>query len=350
MAVPRYQWQPTTREIARRLGIPEHDVIRFDHNTSPFPSDWAPAVVGEAARGLNEYPAADYRPLREAAARYVGVEPENIAPSAGIDELLLLAAKAFLAPGSVAATQTPTYPLYRIATAQQRARLIEVPLLEPDFGYTIKPFLTAAWDADLVWLCVPNNPTGNRLSWEDLAAVITATEGVVVLDAAYAEFAGDSWAQWVERYPNLMVCQTMSKGFGLAGARVGFAIAGEELVDALDAVRPPGSISSLSTGLAIAALDELNRMRRNVDRIVRERSRLEAALGELGLAVLPSEANFLLCHVGGEAHQIADDLMAEGLVVRSFPADGPLESYLRFTVRAPGEDDRLLKALGGLLR
>lgn len=348
MAVPRYQWQPTTRAIAQRFGISEQDIIRFDHNTSPFPSDWAPAIVVESARDLNEYPAADYRQLREAAARYVGVEPENIAPGAGVDELLLFAARAFLTPGGVAATQTPTYPLYRIATMQQHARLIEVPLLEPDFGYAIKPFLTAAWDADLVWLCVPNNPTGNRLSWEDLAAVITATEGVVVLDAAYAEIAGDSWAQWVERYPNLVVCQTMSKGFGLAGARVGYAIGSEELVDALDSVRPPGSISSLSVGLAVAALDELNRMRRNVDRIIRERSRLEAALGEIGLGVMPSSANFLLCRVGGEAEKLADDLMAEGLVVRRFPVGGPLEEYLRFTVRAPAEDDRLLSAIGRL--
>jgi histidinol-phosphate aminotransferase len=349
VAVPRYQWQPTTRAIAQRLGIPEQDVIRFDHNTSPFSTDWAPAIVVESARDLNEYPAADYRAVREAAARYVGVEPENIVPGAGIDELLLLAARAFLEPGGVAATQTPTYPLYHIATLQQHARLIEVPLEEPDFGSTIKPFLTAAWDADLVWLCIPNNPTGSRLTAEDLAAVITATDGVVVLDAAYAEIAGDSWGPWIERYPNLVICHTLSKGFGLAGARVGFAVAGEALVDAIDGVRPPGSISSLSVGLAIAALDEPNRMRRNVDRIVRERSRLAAALDGLGLGVLPSEANFLLCHVGGIARELADALMAGGLVVRRFPEDGPLEEYLRFTVRSPAEDDRLVAAMASLL-
>ena len=345
MTTPRYAWQPTTAAIAARLGIPERQVVRFDHNTSPFPTDWAPGLVIEPARTLNEYPGADYRPIREAAARYVEVAPENIVPAAGIDELILLTAQAFLEPGGSAATVIPTYPLYRIAALQRRAQVFEVPLLAPAFDYAMDPLLAAAAEADLLWLCVPNNPTGNRLSDGDLAQLIFACPGVVVLDAAYAEIAGDRWSGWLERFDNLLVCHTLSKGFGLAGARVGFAAGDPRLIDALDGVRPPGSISTLSAGLAIAALDEPARMRRQVERLLRERTRFAGALGGLGITVLPSEANFLLCHIGPQAPGIADGLMSEGLVPRSFPTRGPLGEHLRFTVRSPEEDDRLLDAL-----
>ena len=349
MSVPRYQWQPMTEAIARRLGISPRDVVRFDHNTSPFPTDWAPGLIAESARHLNEYPGADYLSIREAAAKYCGVEPENVVPGAGVDELILLAARAFLEGGHVAAMPTPTYPLYRIATLQQHARVMDLPLFAPDFAFPADALNRAARDADLLWLCTPNNPTGNRIDDGVLAATIRAGRGVVVLDAAYAEIAGDEWGSWVSRFPNLVVMHTMSKGFGLAGARVGFALASPQLIDAFDAVRPPGSISSLSVQLAVAALDEPGRMQRRVARLVRERGRLADRLSGLGLDVVPSEANFLLCRVGPASDAVAGALMDEGLVVRRFPVDSPLDDYLRFTVRSPEEDDRLLEALWRVL-
>jgi histidinol-phosphate aminotransferase len=345
MSAPRYRWQPTTAEIAARLGISPRQVVRFDHNTSPFPTDWAPNLLAEAARHLNEYPGADYRPIREAAAKYSGVETENVAVGAGVDELILLAARAFLDSSRVAAALSPTYPLYRIAALQESARLVEVPLLPPDFGYPADPLLAAARESDLLFLCVPNNPIGTRMDDDLIREAIEVAGGIVVLDAAYAEFAGDVWAPWVERHPNLMVMHTLSKGFGLAGARVGFTLAAPELVDAIDGVRPPGSISSLSVELAVAALDEPNRMQRRVDRLLKERDRLAAKLANLGIEVLPSAANFLLCRVGSIAGELADGLMSTGLVVRRFPDGSPLEGYLRFTVRSPEEDDRLIEAL-----
>lgn len=344
MSAPRYRWQPTTSAIAQRFGIPASQVVRFDQNTSPFPTDWAPAVVTPVARGLNEYPEADYRSLREAAGRYAGVVPNAVVPTAGVDELLLIAARAFLEPGERAVAVTPTYALYRIATAQRRAELVEVPLDE-DLSFPTEAFLRTAATARLVWLCIPNNPTGNRPDADLLAELCEATDGVVLLDAAYAEIAGDDWVPWLERHPNLVVGQTLSKGFGLAGARVGYALAGPDLADALDAVRPPGSISSISAALAVAALDEPNRMRRRVARLVAERARFAAELDRLGLEVHPSEANFLLCRVGPHAGQVAGALLAEGLVVRTFPDHGPLAHHLRFTVRAPEETARLVDAL-----
>ncbi len=345
MRFPKYEWQPTSVEIAAAAGLDPDQVERFDHNTSPQSTEWAADIVVEGSMRLNEYPAASYLELRRAVADFAGLDTDRVVPGAGADELILLAARAFLDPGQKAVLNAPTYPLYRIATAQVRSEIVEVEAKPPEFGFPVDEMLVAARDAELVWLCVPSNPLGNRPTDADIEAIIAATDGLVVLDAAYAEFTGDDWAPWVDRYHNLLVLRTMSKAFGLAGARVGYALGNPDLVNALDGVRPPGSISSLSVDLAIAALQAPDHMRSVVGSIREERVRLAGGLQGSGLRVLPSSTNFLLCEVGRRAGRVAEDLMSEGLVVRTFSDAGPLGTYLRFTVRSPRADDRLLSAL-----
>jgi histidinol-phosphate aminotransferase len=345
VSFPKYQWQPTSTEIAITAGIDIDLVERFDHNTSPFPTEWAAPVVSDRSRTLNEYPFASYISLREAVAARTGLDPNHVAPGAGADELILLAARAFQAPGQTAVATVPTYPLYRIATAQVRGELSIVEAPSPSFMFPADEVIAAARDAEIVWLCAPSNPIGNRPTDEQIAAVIAAADGVVVLDAAYAEFCGDEWAAWVDRYHNLLVLQTLSKAYGLAGTRVGYGLGHPDLVSAIDGVRPPGSISSLSVELAVAALNTPDRMRATVSALVDERERLAVRLAGVGLRVLPSQTNFLLCEVGPGAGDLAALLLGEGLVARTFPEDGPLGTYLRFTVRSPEAHDRLVSAL-----
>jgi histidinol-phosphate aminotransferase len=346
MSAPRYRWQPTTDEIAERYGLMASDVVRFDHNTSPFVTDWAPGIVGPLARHLNEYPGASYARLRTAAAGYLGSTPECIVPGAGIDEIILLVAKAFLGPSRRACALVPTYPLYEIATLQMGAEFVPVAQEPPDFALPDTALGVAIETSDVTWLCTPNNPTGVRIPDAVVANILEGARGLVVIDAAYAEFCGDRWAPWVRRYDNLVVCTTMSKGFGLAALRVGFAMTSPGLAAILDGVRPPGSISSLSAEIAEVALSTPQRMERHVESIMRERGRLAGALGDLGFGVVDGHStNFVLCDVGPRAHDLAASLMAEGLVVRSFAPDGPLSSHLRFTVRTPDEDARLIDAL-----
>jgi histidinol-phosphate aminotransferase len=203
----------------------------------------------------------------------------------------------------------------------------------------------AAETSDVTWLCEPNNPTGDRTDDRWIEEIVSAARGVVVIDAAYAEFARDDWTPFVKRHSNVIVCHTMSKAFGLAGLRVGFSMSSISLAQQIDAVRPPGSISSMSAEIATAALREPQRMERRVVRLAKERGRLAQELTKLGIRVVPSSTNFLLCEVGPSAVPIAENLMSTGLVVRSFPQDGPLAHFLRFTVRAPHENDRLVAAL-----
>lgn len=346
MSVPRYRWQPTTAEIARRYALRPDEVVRFDHNTSPFETDWAAGVIAPMARHLNEYPGASYSDLRQAAGNFYGVDQDWIVPGAGVDEILLLIARAFLGPRTRACAAVPTYPLYEIATLQTGSEFMAIDFEPPSFEFPRRALGEAAETSDVTWLCVPNNPTGHRMSDAQVVEVLSAAKGLVVIDAAYAEFTGDRWGRWVTEFPQLIVCHTMSKAFGLAALRVGFAMTNPSVADQLDSVRPPGSVSSLSVTLAEQALNEPSRMHRHVARIVKERERLRQALIGTGIGVVPdTEANFLLCEVGGGAEEIAGDLMTEGLVVRSFPTDGPLGGFLRFTVRSPTENDRLLDAL-----
>lgn len=346
MSAPVYQWQPTTREIAARSGIDPSEVIRFDHNTSPLAPNWAPSVAAEVAVGLNEYPGADYRPLREAIASYTGTIPDQVVPGAGADELILLTAGAFLPAGGTAVNAPPTYALYAVAAGQRAARLVEVPRLRRGFALDLESMIPAAAEADLLWLCVPNNPTGHRDPDESLSAVIEATRGVVVLDAAYAEFSGDHWAPWLDEYPDLIVLGTMSKAFALAGARVGYSLSSPELASQLHRRRPPGSISTLSAALAQTALSEPAWAAANVARVAAERQALTDRLGDLGFEMSPTTTNFVLAGIGNDARSLAETLMWEdGIVVRSFPVGSTLEFYLRFTVRSPEENDRLISTL-----
>jgi len=340
----KYLNQPSREQIAEIAGIAPADVIRFDHNTSPEHPDWALPLAAEQTHWLNEYPGADYMPLRRAAAAFAGLDVDRVVTGAGIDELILMVSQGLLEPGGRAAAVTPTYPLQRVATLNRRANLDELMLAPPDFEPDTDTLLDAARNADLLWLTVPANPVGNRMADDVIDAAIAATDGVVVIDAAYAEIAGDEWTSWVMDHHNVVVLRTLSKAFNLAGARVGYAMGHPDLIDKLDRVRAPGGISSLSAALGVAALGNLEAMNATVESLIHSRTTLAEGLSSLGWRVLPSATNFVLCEVGSAAHAIADATLRQGMIVRSFHSQ-PLADYLRITARSPEENAKLLSLL-----
>jgi histidinol-phosphate aminotransferase len=349
-ALPRYHWQPTTAVIAARAGLDPRTIIRFDHNTSPFVPPWAEAEAARAAARLNEYPEVDYAELRRSLGAVHGVAPELVVVAAGADELIRLCAQAFAGSGKVALCDFPTYGLHRIASLQQKAQLVEIPREDrgpvfPVGGFPTERFLEASTGADLTWLCQPHNPTGDRLEPEVVAAILDAAGGVVVVDAAYAEFAAENRSDLMKDRDNVVVLGTLSKAYGLAGIRVGYALTSPRLADILETLRPPASVSTISAALALRALADPEWMQENVARIVAGRDHLSAGLNTAGLTPYSSATNFVLCRVGPQAPDVASRLTAAGIVVRPFPAEGPLAEHLRFTVRAPEEQERLFAAL-----
>jgi histidinol-phosphate aminotransferase len=215
----------------------------------------------------------------------------------------------------------------------------------------------AAREADLVWLCNPNNPTGREEPEGSIEALLAGvvedaaadgrTPPAVVVDEAYAEFSGRSVIPLRTRFANLAVVRTASKAYALAGLRVGFAVAAPPTLARIALYRPPGSIGTISETVVTRALIDAEEMRENVVRVARERERLATGLADAGWLPYPSVTNFVLVDLGtpSRASAAAEALMRRGLVPRTFGADHPLARCLRITVRAGHENDRLLAAV-----
>jgi histidinol-phosphate aminotransferase len=298
---------PSTEDIARRTGLPVDEIIRFDGNTSPhlLPSTRAEALAEELAR-IHSYPHGGYPRLEEAIARYAGVSPENVVLGAGADDLILLVTRAFAGPGDrVAIANDPTYPMFQIAVWVARAEI-----------GNDDPVLTIC--------CRPNNPTG-ELDELPIARPL-------LVDEAYFEYAGQTAAGLID--DDVIVIRTFSKVFGLAGARVGYALAGRDVAAELNQCQHPAPLSTLSAALAVAALQSPP----DVRPLLEERERVAERLRGLGYEPLPSHANFLYVPVD-EPQGLADQLVNQGLAVR------PVRGGIRITIRNEQDDERLLAAL-----
>jgi histidinol-phosphate aminotransferase len=298
---------PSTEEIARQTGLPVTEIIRFDGNTSPhaLPSSRAEALTEELAR-IHTYPHGGYPQLEQAIADYAGVAPENVVLGAGADDLILLVTRSFAGRGDrVAIANDPTYPLFEIAVRVAGAEVGDE-------------------DAALTICCRPNNPTGELGVLPDVRPL--------VVDEAYYEYSGVTAVDLIDE--GVIVIRTFSKVFGLAGARVGYALAGRDVAAELNQRQHPAPLSTLSVALALAGLAAPP----NVEPILEERARMAGRLHELGFAPLPSEANFLYVPVD-EPQVLAERLLQRGLAVR------PVRGGIRLTIRNEPDDERLLEAL-----
>jgi len=332
-----YEWEPPSASIARQAGVPEDQVVRFDTNTFPWPG----ARLDQLAhQPLNEYPDTSYAALTEAIAQYADVPTDRITVGAGADEILDLIAKAYIDASARVVIARPTYPMFRILTEMAGGVIDEIMAI--DLHLDRRTFLEHARQARLTWLCNPNNPTGELLPPDFVEAVAAATDGVLVVDEAYFETSGATALPLIDRMPNIVVVRSLSKGFGLAGVRVGYALAGMAISDALRRVRPPGSIGVVSAALGVQALMDVAGMRQRVLQVTDERARLRRELQAIGLEIADSAANFLLVRTG---RSVAPALLRVGLVVRTFPTSSPLAEHIRITVRRPEENDRLIAAL-----
>ena len=361
-ALPTYDWEPTTDFLAAKYGLLRGAIVRYDVNTSPVPPDLGDVLAAPFVPVLSEYPPSDYAELVEAAAAAYAVGTDEILPTAGADEALDLSARAFLREGSVAVAAVPTYAMYRIVTEQRGASFMGVPRLGPEagFGLDIPAIAAAARQADLVWLCEPNNPTGTAEPFEGIAALLSRLAAdadrdgrdapAVIVDEAYAEFTGASLLRLRERYPRLVLIRTLSKAHALAGVRVGFAIAQPANLSPIVSFRAPASVSTMSAALATAALRRPELAAANVARIAEQRARLTAELSAIGWRPYPSRVNFILFRFSSResAAAAAETLLRAGLVPRTFGPDHPLADCLRLTVRSAAENDRLIETARGI--
>lgn len=334
--------------LAQRLGVPLESIVKLDGNENPYgPSPRAIQALAET-RSYNIYPDPEQRKLRKALAGYAGVAPERIVAGAGSDELIDLLTRMFVAPGEAILNFPPTFGMYAFSAEVQGARVISLPRRH-DFSLRLDGFAEQARSARLMFVVSPNNPSGTSLGEEELG-VLLETGRPVVIDEAYAEFAGDSFLRLIPRYPNLMILRTLSKWAGLAGLRLGYLVAAPEVIEVAMKVKQPYSVNVAAEKAALASLEDRGWLMANVVKIVEERGRLAGLLaGFHGFDVVPSQANFLLCRLTGlDARALRDGLAERGIMIRYF--DTPLlRNYVRITVGMPAQTDKLVAALRELI-
>lgn len=332
-------------------------LVKLDAMESPY--RWPDAVVDawlERLRTvhLNRYPPASPPALRAALGAYAGVPAGfEVMLGNGSDELLQLIALCLARPGASALIPAPSFSMYRPIARAAGLRVVEVPL-RADFGLDL-PALRAAYALHrpaLTFLASPNNPTGVRYPDADVAALIEAATGLVVLDEAYAPFAPASLVGWLARYPNLVVLRTLSK-VGLAGLRLGFMASHPDWHAAFDRARLPYNVGTLTLESAAFALEHRAWLDDRAAAVVAARDALAAGLAALpGLEVVPSAANFLLVRTPPGCGRVLNEaLLTAGILVKDFSAaPSPLTDCLRITVGTPAQHRPLLDVLARTLR
>jgi histidinol dehydrogenase len=352
-----YPAEASDEELASQAGVAPGELLRADMNTlggGPLPSLFE--VAFPPARVV-EYGDLAYRDLRLALAALTGVPPRRILPGAGGDELIRLTTTMTVGNGDAVAIPVPTFPMFAVEAELAGARVVPVPRTTPAERQPVEKIRRIAEieAARLVWLCSPNNPTGDAYELDEIRALAHDLPALVVVDEVYLEFleaelgasAGSlSAASLQAELPNVVVLRSLSKAYGLAGARIGYLVLPDGLADRFDASRLPLAIASPSEALALAALSEPDAARARQRELVAARRRLAALLEARGVEQLPSVANFVTFRP--RRADLADAIFRRGIVVRSYDS-GSLAGWVRITARLGEEERRLHAALEELL-
>ncbi len=351
LEAPEYVPGRSKKDIAAEYGLPLGEIIKLASNEGPLGSSPnALEKIGSAIKELNTYPDPEAKELRQEIAEYVDAKSENVIVGNGSDEVIELIFKTFLNPGEEVITPVPTYPLYEIVAKLYAGSIIHVPLGE-GFSFEGKRISDAITEkTKLVFACSPNNPTGAVVAREEIEPLLEE-KVVVVLDEAYVEFADASLSSMIRDHDNLIVMRTFSKAFGLAGARVGYAIADQKTISYMARTKPPFNVSALSQSAAMGALEDRKHLEKTVE-VVREGRRLlyEELSKFDGVKVYNSSANFLLMKLErGTSEGVAEALYRQGIITRPCHHAGLEGEFLRVSVGTASENMRFLEGFRAVI-
>lgn len=310
--------------------------VLLDANESPFDN------------GHNRYPEPLSTDVRHALAKIRNIDPDKIFIGNGSDEIVDMITRIFCIPGEDAVhAMPPTFGMYKVAAGINNAEFRGV-TLKPDFTIPVEE-LKSTWDdrSKILWLCSPNNPSGNLMDADVIEDLIRSFPGIAVLDEAYIDFIPEaSFLPRLDKFPNLIITQTLSKGWGMAGVRLGAAYASEFIITMLRAIKMPYNINVLTQAVALTALQDPGSMQERVNLLKSERVRLERELGKLDIVdhIFPSVTNFLLVRFT-DSDSVYRYLLGKGIVVRNQSYQPNAHSCLRITAGLPEENDRLISAL-----
>jgi histidinol-phosphate aminotransferase len=340
-------------EVAREFGLDEASIVKLASNENPLGMpESAKRAMAAAIEDLGRYPDSNGFELKAVLSKLNGVPPDWITLGNGSNDILEMAAHAFVEKGQSIVYAQYSFAVYALATQGLGARSIVVPAVK--HGHDLDAMLAAiSDDTRLVFVANPNNPTGTFVDGPKLEAFIAKVPRhvAIVLDEAYTEYLSkdkryDS-IEWVRRYPNLLVSRTLSKAYGLAGLRIGFAIAQPELTDLLNRLRQPFNVNSLAQAAAVAAVQDTAFLEKSAALNAEGYATLTAAFDKLDLEYVPSDGNFVMVRVGddeGAGARVNLALLKQGVIVRPVANYG-LPQWLRITIGLPAENEAFLAAL-----
>ena len=352
-AIAPYQAGKPIAEVAREFGLNEADIVKLASNENPFglPESSRQAMLAAAAE-LGRYPDANGFDLKAALSSRYDVPADWITLGNGSNDILEIAAHAFVQKGEAVVYSQYSFAVYALATQGVGGRAIVVPAR--DYGHDLDA-MAAAIDADtrLVYVANPNNPTGTFFPAPQVEAFLQKVPAnvIVVLDEAYNEYLAPEHqfesSQWVRKYPNLIVSRTFSTAYGLAGLRVGYAIAQPDVTDLMNRIRQPFNVNSLAQAAAVAALNDKEFLEKGAKNNFEGYRQMIAAFDELGLEYVPSFGNFVLVKVGnddGAGARVNLALLKQGVIVRPVGNYG-LPQWLRISIGLPEENATFIAAL-----
>ena len=312
------------------------DMVFLDANENPFQN------------GVNRYPDPQQNEVKELLSEIKSVPKKNILLGNGSDEVLDLIFRAFCEPNKDnIITLPPTYGMYSVLANINAIEDRKV-LLSTDFQPNVDEILEAVdIHTKLLFLCSPNNPSGNSFTTDSVEKLVNNFNGLVVIDEAYIDFSEEkSWLERLEEFPNLIITQTLSKAYGMAGIRLGICYASEEIIRILNNIKPPYNVNELTQQRAISRLQKKEEVAKEINKIVTNRTNLIAALQKIEFIhrVYPTDCNFVLVKVDNATERY-NQLIAKGIVVRNRTTQPLCENCLRFTIGTKEENEKLIKAL-----
>src|SRR5262245_28414462 len=354
-SIAPYQPGKPISELAREMGLDEAGIVKLASNENPRGiGPRTRAAIEAALSDIARYPDGNGYELKAALSRRYGVDMGSVVLGNGSNDVLELVASAFLGPGRAAVFAQHCFAVYPLATQARGARGIEVPAR--NFAHDLDAMAKAIDDETyVVWLANPNNPTGTHARSEEIEAFLRKVPErvLVVLDEAYNEYLpperrADS-AKWLKRHPNLVVTRTFSKAYGLAGLRVGYALAHPSVADVMNRVRQPFNVNSVALAAATAALEDMEFVARSFAENLQGMRQIEEGARKLGLDWIPSYGNFLTIRVG-KANEVFRRLLKRGVIVRPVGGGYQLPEHLRVTVGTAAENEKFLSALAASLK
>ena len=354
-SIAPYQPGKPISELAREMGLEERAIVKLASNENPRGiGPRTRAAIDAALADIARYPDGNGFELKQALARRYHVEMGAIVLGNGSNDVLELVALAFLGPGRAAVFSQHCFAVYPLATQARGARSIAVPAR--NYAHDLEAMAKAIDDETYVaWLANPNNPTGTFARVDEVEAFLKRVPErvLVVLDEAYNEYLAPELRadtpKLIKRHPNLVVTRTFSKAYGLAGLRVGYAIAHPSVADVMNRVRQPFNVNSLALAAAVAALDDMEFVARSYAENLQGMKRLEEGSRALGLDYIPSYGNFITIRVG-KAAEVYKKLLKRGVIVRPVGGGYGLPEHLRVTVGTAEESERFLGALAASLK